>query len=330
MIIGLTGKNGSGKGEVSKFLVSAGFVPFSLSDVLRAELKKQKKSPTRENLIVLGTELRQQRGLGVLAQLALDQIEVSYNYVIDSIRHPEEVKTLQKHPQFFLINVEADPKIRFERMLKRDRAGDPKNFEDFLVLEKREEKSEKSSGQQILATLKMADFEISNNTRLEDLQQKLILAIQKISKKVKRPSWDRYFMDIAYAAASRANCIKRKVAAVIIKDKRIIATGYNGTPRSVENCDAGGCPRCFSFAKSGTKLDECLCSHAEENAIVQSAYHGVSIKGATLYTTFSPCLNCSKMIVNAGILEVVYQSEYSVTDSAFRLLKEAGVKLRKI
>ena len=146
----------------------------------------------------------------------------------------------------------------------------------------------------------------------------------------KRPGWDRYFMDIAQVAASRSNCSRRQVAAVLVRDKRIISTGYNGTPRGVRNCNEGGCPRCNSDAPSGSHLTECLCSHAEENAIVQAAYHGIMVKGATLYTTYSPCLLCAKMIINAGIREVVYAERYSIDDTSRRILNEAGVKLRPI
>lgn len=145
-----------------------------------------------------------------------------------------------------------------------------------------------------------------------------------------RPDWDTYFMEIAKVVAMRSNCSRRKVAAVIVKDKRIISTGYNGTPRGIKNCNEGGCPRCNSTAPSGTALDECLCSHGEENAIVQAAYHGISIKDATLYTTFSPCLLCAKMIINAGIKEVVYNERYSIDGKAQDILNEAGVVLRSL
>lgn len=146
----------------------------------------------------------------------------------------------------------------------------------------------------------------------------------------KRPGWDRYFMDIAQVAAKRSNCSRRQVAAVLVRDKRIISTGYNGTPRGVRNCSEGGCPRCNSNAPSGSHLTECLCSHAEENAIVQAAYHGIMVKGATLYTTFSPCLLCAKMIINAGIVEVVYHQRYSIDSVSMSLLAEAGVKVRSV
>ena len=137
-------------------------------------------------------------------------------------------------------------------------------------------------------------------------------------------------MDIAHVAASRSNCCRRQVAAVLVRDHRIISTGYNGTPRGVRNCSDGGCPRCNSDVPSGENLSSCLCSHAEENAIVQAAYHGIMVKGATLYTTFSPCLLCAKMIINAGIVEVVYHQHYSIDETSMALLDEAGVKVRPL
>ena len=149
-------------------------------------------------------------------------------------------------------------------------------------------------------------------------------------KTLKRPGWDEYFMRIAQVVALRSNCSRRQVAAVIVKDHRIISTGYNGTPRGIKNCHEGGCPRCSSDAPSGTALEECLCCHGEENAIVQAAYHGISVKDSTLYTTFSPCLLCAKMIINAGIREVVYAERYSIDGTSRRILNEAGVKLRPV
>ena len=144
-----------------------------------------------------------------------------------------------------------------------------------------------------------------------------------------RPDWDTYFMDIAHTVARRSNCRRRQVAALIVSEQRIISTGYNGTPRGVKNCFDGGCPRCASRAASGSKLSECLCSHAEENAIVQAAYHGIAVRGGTLYTTISPCLLCAKMIINAGLVEVVYEDEYQFSAQTRALLRSAGVKCRR-
>ena len=144
-----------------------------------------------------------------------------------------------------------------------------------------------------------------------------------------RPSWDEYFMEIARVTATRANCSRRKVAAVVVQDYQVVSTGYNGTPRGVRNCFEGGCPRCAGTVPSGASLDECLCVHAEQNAICQAAYHGTRLAGATIYVTISPCLTCAKLIINAGIREVVYGGDYAFTAQAETLFKEAGVKCRR-
>ena len=145
-----------------------------------------------------------------------------------------------------------------------------------------------------------------------------------------RPEWDAYFMSIARVVATRGNCIRRQVAALIVKDQRIISTGYNGTPRGVKNCCEGGCARCAGAAPTGANLGECVCSHAEENAITQAAYHGIAVKGGTLYCTMSPCLICAKMVINAGIVEVVYESEYEFNAQTRELLHDAGVRYRRL
>ena len=122
-------------------------------------------------------------------------------------------------------------------------------------------------------------------------------------------------MEIAEVVAKRSNCCRRHVGAVIMKDNHILSTGYNGTPRGVKNCFEGGCPRCACTVKSGTNLEECLCTHAEQNAICQAAYYGHGIAGGTIYVTISPCLTCAKLIINAGIKDVVIRdtkNEYRI------------------
>ncbi len=144
-----------------------------------------------------------------------------------------------------------------------------------------------------------------------------------------RPSWDEYFMEIAHVIAKRSNCSRRHVAAVIVKERYILSTGYNGTPHGVRNCFDGGCPRCAGHAKSGTHLDECLCVHAEQNAICQAALYGIAVEGATIYVTISPCLTCAKLIINAGIKEVVYGGDYAFQDEVKKMFRAAGVRHRK-
>jgi dCMP deaminase len=141
-----------------------------------------------------------------------------------------------------------------------------------------------------------------------------------------RPSWDEYFMSLARLAATRSTCLRRRVGAVIVKDRMVLSTGYNDTPRGMKNCGEGGCDRCRSGAAAGTALDTCLCLHAEQNAIIQAAYHGVGIAGGTIYSTHQPCLTCAKMIVNSGITRIVYHEPYP-DPLAERMLREAAVEL---
>ena len=148
-------------------------------------------------------------------------------------------------------------------------------------------------------------------------------------KRDPRPSWDEYFMEIAHVVAKRSNCSRRKVGAVIMNRNHILSAGYNGTPRGVKNCFEGGCPRCAGKTPSGKGLDECLCTHAEQNAICQAARYGVDISGSTIYITLSPCLTCAKLIINAGIKEVVYAGDYTAfLDTVKDMFRQSGVKCR--
>lgn len=330
MIIGLVGKNGSGKGEVANFLTSIGFIYHSLSDIVREQLKNRDLEITRENLIEIGTEMRRQFGPSVLAERVLEKLDPDKNYVIDSIRNPFEAKALKKKSNFRLVNVVADEQIRFERVKARNRENDPQTLEEFRRLESAEMTRDDPSRQQLSATEELADVDLENNGTIRELHEATRRLVQRISRSIERPDWDEYFMKIAQTVAMRSNCIKRKVAAIIVKDRRIISTGYNGTPRGLPNCNEGGCPRCNSLGESGKGLEDCYCCHAEENAIVQAAYHGVNIKGSTIYSTYSPCLLCTKMIINSGISEVVFTTEYSIGDVAMKLLQKAGVKIRQM
>jgi dCMP deaminase len=330
MIIGLTGRNGSGKTEVSNYLRTRGFEYHSLSDEIRDEIRRCGREITREVLIAVGNDLRYRFGPGILAQRILQRLGRDRNYVIDSIRNPSEVEVLKQREDFTLVSVEADAVIRFERSRKRGREAAAPTLPQFLQEEGRELDSADPASQQLLATGRLADVTLSNNGTLIDLHRQLDTLLPRLMRNFQRPGWDPYFMSIAQVVATRSNCIKRKVAAIIVKDKRVISTGYNGTPRGARNCNEGGCPRCNSLAQSGTALEECLCCHGEENAISQAAYHGTSLKGATLYTTFAPCLLCTKMIINSGIIEVIYNEEYPLNERSLALLKECGVELRKL
>lgn len=144
----------------------------------------------------------------------------------------------------------------------------------------------------------------------------------------KRPSWDEYFMDIVGVVARRSTCVRRKVGAALVRDRRILSTGYNGAPSGMAHCLDRGCLRLEMKVPSGERHELCRGLHAEQNAIIQAALHGVSVRGATLYCTNQPCVICAKMIINAGIIRIVIRDGYQ-DDLAAEMLQEAGIEVSR-
>jgi dCMP deaminase len=142
----------------------------------------------------------------------------------------------------------------------------------------------------------------------------------------RRPTWDEYFLQLARQAATRSTCLRRQVGAVLVRDKRVLATGYNGAPRGVSHCLEVGCLRDQLGIPSGERHELCRAIHAEQNAIIQAAVHGVAVDGATLYCTHQPCILCAKMLINAGVTEIVYAEGYP-DEFSQQMFAEAGVKL---
>ena len=141
-----------------------------------------------------------------------------------------------------------------------------------------------------------------------------------------RPSWETYFMDITERVATRSTCLRRAVGAVVVKDKRMLTTGYNGAPSGTRHCKETGCLREKLNIASGERHELCRGIHAEQNAIIQAALHGVSIKDSTLYCTNLPCSICAKMIINAGVKKIIYQTGYA-DDLSREMLTEARVEI---
>lgn len=144
-----------------------------------------------------------------------------------------------------------------------------------------------------------------------------------------RPSWDEYFMEIAGLVARRSTCLRRQVGAVMVLEKRILATGYNGAPSGLAHCEEVGCLRQRYNVPSGERQELCRGIHAEQNAIIQAAMYGIPLKGATLYCTHQPCVLCTKMLINAGIQRIVFRGSYP-DPLAVELLGEAGIELEKV
>ncbi len=143
-----------------------------------------------------------------------------------------------------------------------------------------------------------------------------------------RPSYDEYFMNMAHVVASRSTCLRRKVGAILVKDKHILSTGYNGAPKGLKHCEDVGCLRQQLHVKSGERHELCRGLHAEQNAVIQAAVFGVSIKGSTLYCTNTPCVVCVKMLINAGVEKIIYAGEYP-DDLAKKMLQESFLKIKR-
>jgi dCMP deaminase len=143
----------------------------------------------------------------------------------------------------------------------------------------------------------------------------------------KRPSWDEYFMTLATNVATRTTCLRRGVGAVVVKDRRILATGYNGVPSGIQHCSEVGCLRKKLDVPSGQRHEICRGLHAEQNAIIQAARWGINISDSTVYVTTQPCVVCAKMLINASVREIVYKNPYP-DELAMAMLKEAGILLR--
>lgn len=148
-------------------------------------------------------------------------------------------------------------------------------------------------------------------------------------KKSKRLSWDEYFMKIAALVSQRSTCLRRQVGCVIVGDKRILATGYNGAPSRLKHCEEVGCLRNKLKIPSGERQELCRGLHAEQNTIIQAALMGVSLKESMLYCTHQPCILCAKMLINAGIKKIIFKGDYP-DKLALSILKEAKVQLRRM
>lgn len=150
----------------------------------------------------------------------------------------------------------------------------------------------------------------------------------QITKRI-RPSWDEYFLNIAKLVSTRSTCLRRQVGAVIVKNKQILATGYNGAPTGSAHCEEKGCLREKLAIPSGQRHELCRALHAEQNAFLQAARHGVNLNGATLYSTIQPCSICAKMIINVGIEKLVIEGAYP-DEFALKFLEKAGIDIRVI
>lgn len=313
MYIGLTGYLATGKGVVADILKEKGFKYASLSDTVREEATNQGLEHTRENLIKVGNELRKEHGAGYFARKIAEKVveEKETNWVIDGIRNPLESKELQKLNDFYLIGISSSPETIIKRVLSRKRDGDSmmeEKIREKLDIEKG--KGQPADGQQVAKCIDISDYLIVNEGSVDDLKIKTEHFLDLLDGEA-RPTFDEIFMGLSYLWAERSTCLRRKVGSVIAKDSQQLTAGYNGAPRTMKHCkELGGCLREKLNIPSGQRHEICRGTHAEQNAITQAAKFGIDIEGGTLYCNTHPCSICTKMIINAGITKVVYDSDY--------------------
>ena len=327
MIIGLTGTLAAGKGSVSEFFKERGFTHYSVSAYLTEEIKKRGMEVNRDSMVSMGNELREKYGASYIAE-QLYELGKKENCIIESLRTPGEVEALKNRGEFYLISIDADPKLRYERIIRRKSEKDNVSFEEFLENERREMNSTDINKQNISKCIEMSDFKIINNGSIDELKRKVHEIYRKIMLRDFRPSWDEYFIEISKTVAKRATCDRGRSGCVIAKNKQILVTGYVGSPVGLPHCDEVGHQMKTMIHEDGSQSQHCVrTAHAEQNAICQAAKLGIPIDGATLYCKMTPCSTCTKMIINSGIKRVVCEKRYHAGKESEEMFKQAKVKL---
>ncbi|ODN99238.1 hypothetical protein I350_07397 [Cryptococcus amylolentus CBS 6273] len=265
------------------------------------------------------------------------------HFVTTDLTSFDDVEPFVKRPFFLLVSVNGPLIVRYER--ERARA---ESLKQTLSLEKfitdhdallHGPPPPQTSSLPTLAhmqlqsdfrrVLDLAHIQVNNNFTDISALHWYLDRLDLLDEGRLRPGWDRYFMTLASLASHRSNCMKRRVGALLVRSKRILSTGYNGTPRGVRNCNQGGCSRCNGSARGGEALNECLCLHAEENALLEAGRDRIG-DDSVIYCNTCPCLRCSVKIVQCGVREVVYNQSYSMDEASAMVLKEGGVILRQL
>ncbi|KAF9015647.1 cytidine deaminase-like protein [Cyathus striatus] len=249
------------------------------------------------------------------------------NFVTRDLHTWELVKLFIRRPFFLLVYVEAPLFTRFERV-KRHSTISLEEFvktNDEIAYGTGADNFRKDGSTRIMSDL-VNVFVTNTFAKISDLYLHLD-NIDLLDPAHLRPGWDAYFMTLASLASRRSNCMKRRVGAVIVRENRVLATGYNGTPRGLLNCNEGGCPHCNGTVTRSAPYD-CICLHAEENALLEAGRERIG-DNAVLYCNTCPCLKCTIKIIQTGVKSVVYNLTYKVDDASALLFKQAGVQLRR-
>ncbi|KAL6815572.1 cytidine deaminase-like protein [Trichoderma sp. SZMC 28013] len=345
MLVGICGSICSGKKTVAQYLVEHhGFkhlylqAPASVSDQDAAD--KTSSSPDSGSAAdagvtaaVNGTKPWPETSSSYVFATAEDLLDFvtrrwRSRFVTTDIPTEKVLDVFIRRPFFLLISIDAPLTVRWRRFQQRSTQPDQStiSLEEFVTQNDLHLYDPHTGLQPLIsrATVRL----LNTSSSLAHLYATLgKLDIPNPDRM--RPGWDTYFMALASLAAQRSNCMKRRVGCVLVgRERRVISTGYNGTPRGLRNCAEGGCPRCNEGSSSGVGLATCLCIHAEENALLEAGRERIR-EGSVLYCDTCPCLTCSIKICQVGIAEVVYAHGYSMDTETAEVFRQAGVKLRQ-
>lgn len=326
MLIGVSGSICAGKSEIRKYLGLQGFTELEVRAAVSADTGLSTPPPTDASSPAFEGEGPEPNGQQTTFSSADDLIEFvtsrwRSNFVV-AVPDLSTLEVLSKRPFFLHVAVDAPMQTRWQRHCAK--TGAKVSLETFAAESDAYMYGERGGAN----VLSRAQVTLLNSS---DTLTKLYVSLGNLrltDPARLRPTWDDYFMKLADLAALRSNCMKRRVGCVVVRDCRIVATGYNGTPRGLVNCNEGGCARCNSGLGSGAQLATCLCLHAEENAILEAGRDRLGA-AATLYCNTCPCLTCSIKIVQSGIREVVYSQSYSMDHVSAEVLHNGGVTLRQ-
>ncbi|KAN0100336.1 Cytidine deaminase-like protein [Tylopilus felleus] len=358
MFIAIVGTRGAGKSTVEDYLVSKGFTSVHLAREDLVEIATPTRShrsdahlsgtlglsrlmtdtSERQSFLNMNSPVsstfphRSQPVLFASPEKLLDHVTRNWrkNFVTVNLTCTPLVSLFAKRPFFLLVNVDAPLLQRYRRL----QGPDSLSLEEFV----REDDEcvfgtdvySTDSDQKSLSGLRglnhLVKLNIINTFQsLSELHFHLDF-LDLINAERLRPQWDTYFMTLAELASQRSNCMKRRVGAILVRDNRIVATGYNGTPRGVTNCHDGGCTHCNQTSNANDF--DCLCLHAEENALLEAGRDRVGVN-AILYCNTCPCLKCTIKIIQSGVKRVIYHLSYKVDEASARLFQEAGVEIRR-
>lgn len=310
MLIGISGSLYSGKDIVVNYLTEKGFKLLSVGGDTEKEAYREQYGESSKHF---------------------NDFDSFYNYITENwlanfiiadIADDEELNLLLKRPFFLHISVDSTILFKHRQYMSQRTKG---SIEAFIEEIDSISLDSKTSPMKINNQGHFKIFFTSHDK--QKIQEKL--EESKLWDQTRlRPGWDLYFMRLADLAALRSNCMKRRVGCVIVKENRVVATGYNGTPRHLTNCNEGGCSRCNEGNPQGSSLSTCLCLHGEENALLEAGRDRIG-SNSILYCNTCPCLTCSVKIVQTGIKEVVFSQTYSMDDASALVLKEGNVLLRQ-